>query len=389
LPVDFRVVRPSELSSDEIAKWRRLAVDAAEPNPNADPRFILPSLGYVSSANDLHLAIVEESDCFRLVMPFTMGTRLGGVPMPHLTTHGAFMHEFASKNHPLIHPGMPTKSISTMFEGLARSQFPDLVDFTIVPGDSVIAESLAQLHASGDIRCVERVRDSRAYAKREDLQAEDGTWYQRDGELLSFPMPHLSASSRRKAGQWARQLERQLGGPLEVSEIQAEPERIDEFLEMQAAGWKGDSSRSGPQFRRRGLEPWFRAVTDAFHADGDLRVLRVSSRGQTIYAAVYVVSGGRMFGFHDVFDERFSRSSPGQVGRLVQLGHVLRSPEAAPFDPGMEAWYTQANGVFPSRRDHVGYLAAGRSWRSRAVVMALPRVRNVRDRLSRREAEQP
>ncbi len=386
--MEFRTVALGGLTADDIRSWRALADTAAEPNPNADPRFLVPSLGHGLGAEHISLAIVEDSDAMRLVMPFTIGERIAGIRARHLSTHGAFIHEFASKNHPLVSGDHAAVALRFLFEGLRRSTLPDLVDFTVLPADSVLFDAALELAATGDVSLIERVRDQRAYARRIDL-APDGEspWYDREDDVLSFPMPHMSSKARRTTGQYGRQIERAAGGPLRLSTHDDDASAIDEFLDLQAAGWKGDASRTGPQFRRKGQEAWFRAVTDAFRADGRLRVLRLSAGDRTVYIAVFFESGGRPFGFHDVFDEEFRKSSPGSVGRLAQLGHILRAQDAAPFDPGMEPWYAQANTTFPSRRDHVNLLVAGRSIRSRTIVRMLPLAKRLRDRVRGGDSE--
>jgi hypothetical protein len=380
-PLRLDIVALADIDSGDAKAWQELADTAAEPSHNADPRFLLASLGHGLGAEEVMLAIVRSPDGgMRMVLPFTRGGRIAGIPARHLSTHGSFVHEFASKNHPLLSAHEPVAAVRALFTGLRRSPFPDLVDFTVLPVDSVIMHALQELHDDGSVRMIERVRDTRAYARRSDLASEGETgWYAREGDVLSFPVPHLSARTRRSLGQYGRQIERTAGGPLELSVHDDDPRMIEEFLDLQAAGWKGDDALTGPQFRRKGQEAWFRGVVDRFRADGDLRVLRLSSAGKTVYLAVYVVSGGRAFGFHDVFDEAFRKSSPGFVGRLAQLGHVLAEPGAAAFDPGMEPWYTQANSAFPSRREHANVLVAGRSARSRAVVRLLPVAKRLRD----------
>lgn len=385
----LRVVPLADLASEDVDAWRELADTTPEPNPNADPRFLLPSLGQGLGAEELSLAIVHDDDgAFHLVMPFTVGGRIAGIRARHLTTHGAFMHEFASKNHPLVSPTHAAPALATLFGGLRHASLPDLVDFTVLPVDSAIFHALQELERTGAVRIVERVRDERAYARRSDLAPDaSAEWYAREGDVLSFPQPHFSSKARRTTGQYGRQIERAAGGPLVLTEHDSDPAIIEEFLDLQAAGWKGDESMTGPQFRRKGQEAWFRAVADAFRRDGRLRVLRLSAGDRTVYIAVFFESGRRPFGFHDVFDEEFRKSSPGSVGRLAQLGHIMRDVGAAPFDPGMEPWYAQANATFPSRREHANLLVGGRSPRARSVVRLLPVAKRVRDRIRRPESD--
>lgn len=372
----FRMVRLGELSAADIARWRTLADEAIEPNPNADPRFLMPSLGKGIGAEALSLAIVEEDRRFRLAMPFSLADELSGARIRHVSTHGSFMHEHASKNHPLVAPDDPAGDLAVLVAGLRTERLPDLLNLTIVPVDGPL---YAAIHgSSGALRVLERGRDARAYARRDDLGVSaDSEWYSDADDILSFPTPHLSTRTGRQLRKFGAQIEKAANGRLRLSRGDADVALIDEFLDLQAAGWKGDESRGGPQFRLRGLEPWFREVVGAFARDGDLRAIRMTAGEETVYLAVWFAAGGRAFGFHDVFDERFKSWSPGAVGRLALLGHVLSEPGST-FDPGMEPHYRQASSVFPSRREYADLLIAGASPRARAAVSLFPLLKRMR-----------
>ncbi|WP_258934119.1 hypothetical protein [Nesterenkonia pannonica] len=96
----FRTVSLTDVSPDDRLRWQRLADRAADPNPNADPRFLHTSLGSGLAAEKVRLGIVETEDDFALVLPFTMARTLSGAPLRHATTSGEFMFDHASKYHP-------------------------------------------------------------------------------------------------------------------------------------------------------------------------------------------------------------------------------------------------------------------------------------------------
>jgi len=379
--VHLRIVPLSHVTEADLQRWSALAQQAAEPNPNADPAFLHTSAQNGVGADSLQLAIVESGDRFLLVMPFSVEERLSGRRLRHISTRGAFMHEFASKNHALLAPGEGDGAIETMLAGLRSFGLPDLVDLTVVPVGGPFYSALRRLGEAGRFPVVERGRDTRVHAVRADLGEPEGEhWYAREGDLFSFPMAHLSPRTRRNMGKYGRQIERTAGGPLELAEV-GSGDILEEFLDLQAAGWKGAEHETGPRFRARGLEEWFRAVVQAFEGRGDLRALRLSANGATVYLAIAFRSGSGHFGFHDVYDERFVKSSPGAVGRVAQLGHELASPSAPSFDPGMEPYYTQANSLYPSRREYAHLFAGGGSARSRVVAAALPAAKRLRERL--------
>lgn len=373
-----RTISLTEVSPEDLDRWRRLADTAIEPNPNADPRFLHPSLGFGLFAEDVELAIVESGDEFALVMPFTRARRLSGVPVRHVTTSGEFILDHASRDHPLVSPEDPVAAMRALFCGLREAGASDLLNLTVFPADGPLHTALEMLRSEGTIRFVERARDRRAYARRVELDPTGAPWPTVSTQLIGYPLPHLSKRTRRNVRKNVEQIEALTGVPLSITARDDDHEVIDEFFELQATGWKGDASQSGPQYRRWGREQWFRSVLDAFHADGHLRVWHVAAGDETLFISLNLMSGRVAFGFQDVYNERFQRYSPGTIGRLAELGATLRDPKVPVFDPCMEPKYPQASSAYPSSREYADLLVAGRSLRSRAVVATFPAAKRVR-----------
>lgn len=386
----FRVVPLPQVTSVEAAKWQELAESGAEPNPNADPRFLLPSLSRGMGADELLLLIVESGQEYRLVLPCTREPRLSGLPLAHLSTAGKFLYQHASKVHPLISAESPTQAFAALFDGLRSAGLPDLLDQTVLPVDSVVHSALAELAATGRVRLVERGRDRRAYVRYSDLALETGA-VARSGteDSVSLPVAHMSSRHRRTIRGNARKLETLAAGGLELADVSGQPQAIKEFFELQANGWKGQPGFDGPLFRFHGLEDWFTDVAARFESDGNLRTFRLSAAGKTVYLAVILVSGGRPFGFHDVYAEEYRKFSAGSIGRLAVLGRLFEAPDAPPFDPGMEPWYKEANALMGGSREYAHVVVAGRSLTSRAVIKALPLAKAARDRWHAASAPTP
>ena len=385
----LRVEPLTAMNADLEARWADLADRAIDPNPNADPRYLLASLGRDVGAETIRLAIVESDDAVELVMPFTIEGRVSGIPARHLSTHGApggFTNVYSSKNHPLVGPSDPSGAISALLSGLRRARLPRLLNLTVFPADGPLHDATMAVCAADGNAVVERGRDGRGYARRADLADSGvGQWYSEPGDLLSFPQPHLSSRGKRNLKR-ARRLIQEQAGPLSLADVSTDPAAIDEFLDLQAAGWKGDEALDGPKFRSTSTEAWFRAVTDRFRATGDLAVYRITAGERTVYMAVNLISGGRQFGFHDVFHEDFRKYSPGTVGRAIVLGALMEPIDAPPFDPAMEAYYLQAGALMPSKREYLDLLVSDGSPWSNLVVRAYPLAKRLRDRVARARA---
>lgn len=383
----FSIVALPDISPEQLARWRRLADRAIEPNHNADPRFLHSSLGFGLGAEEVQLAIVASGGEFALVLPFTAARRLSGAPVRHAATDGEFMYDQAAKYHPLVAPEDPVAAMRELFLGMRAAGEPDLINFTAFPTDGPLMATLENLRDQGVIRLVERARDRRAYARRADLDPTGGVWQVDAEHPLNFPLPHLSKRTRRNMRRGTEGISEETGGPLQFRQAPVEQTLLEGFLELQAVGWKGEAEKSGPQFRRRGREQWFRHVLSAFDQDGNAHLWHLSAGGETVYIGISLRSGGTWFGFHDVYSERFRPNSPGLIGRLAMLGALQRDPEAPPFDPGMDPSYVRAGVAYPSEREYAELLVAGPSRRSRAVVAAFPAMRRLRSRLRDRRRD--
>lgn len=383
----LRVQPLTTVDSDFVEAWAELANRAIEPNPNADPRYLLPSVGRGMGAEQLRLAVVESDAGVELVMPFAVEKRLGGIPARHISTHGplgGFTDVYSSKNHPLVGPSDPEGAVAALVSGLRGAGLPRLLNLTVFPADGPLYDAvIAALSADGHA-FLERGRDGRGYARRSDLaESVTSAWYEDPEDLLSFPQPHLSSRTKRNLRR-ARRMIVEAAGDLELTDVSTDPSSIDEFLELQAAGWKGDEAQDGPKFRASSTESWFRAIADRFREDGDLAVYRLAAGGRTVYLAVNLISGGRQFGFHDVFDEEFRKLSPGAVGRMAVLGMLMSPVDAPPFDPAMEAYYVQAGALMPAKREYLDLLVSGGSLWSSVVLKSYPLAKRARALLLRR-----
>ncbi|WP_146340756.1 hypothetical protein [Nesterenkonia sp. NBAIMH1] len=79
---------------------------------------------------------------------------------------------------------------------------------------------------------------------------------------------HRSASTRRRARRAREALERRFGGELSLRDRGDDPQAVEDFLALQAAGWKGDASKKGEAYQVTGRAEWLREVTDKFRSRG-------------------------------------------------------------------------------------------------------------------------
>jgi CelD/BcsL family acetyltransferase involved in cellulose biosynthesis len=143
--------------------------------------------------------------------------------------------------------------------------------------------------------------------------------------------PHLSTHRRRE---YAR-LRRRLGEGHHVAiEAAADREtvlaRFDEFLTLEASGWKG---AGGTALASDGARAAFaHAAVAARAAAGAARIHSLRVDGRAIASLVSFVCGETAFTWKIAYDESFARFSPGAQVMVAAIEGLLAEPEVSRLD---------------------------------------------------------
>lgn len=365
----------TDIGTDTVKKWKRLADIATVPNPFVDPRFLLPSARSHPQARDGRVMLVEDGSDLISALSYTPSARkVGPLRLRSLSTSESFSAFEGERYHPLIAPGKAEEVFAALIDG-ARSQRAHVLELARLPLDDGFGEALLNVARARGLPVLVEYEREFACIGSESLNAAAG-----DGS--PFALGHLSGNSRKKLRRLVRILE-QDHGPLEVVDESRDPEAIGRFLDLQNSGWKGDAAQDGKAFERTGLDEWFRAVTDAFRDDARLSALSLRTSNRTVFSTVVLHAGSTAFGFHDAYGDEFTQFSPGRLGRLAEIQAVLTSGDVELFDPSMDdEKYPQALGLYPERRRYASY-TVGVYGAGRRVIRHLPTARRVRDRLRR------
>jgi CelD/BcsL family acetyltransferase involved in cellulose biosynthesis len=362
-----RTVALADVSADDAARWADLAARAAEPNPFLDPAFLLAAHRWFPDTGDIRLVVVEEGEQMLALLPLSVAPRFAGLPLPFSTTAGPFLARRAPLCAPLVDRETATDTLTTLLGHLGRRDagFPGLVELTLFPGDGALHDAIHEAARATGTPVLERYRFERAAVRPVPPPA---TW--RD---------ELSPGRRRKLRRFTRALEDELGHPLVGDEVGDDPQALEEFFDLEAAGWKGTTPGGGAlRVTPHGVE-WFTDVADGFRDRGLLRVFALRAGDVTLYMSVKLVCGGGVFGVMDTYDERFARWSPGVVGRAAEVDQVLADPRHVDvFDQCMHPKNVESSALYPQRRALVGLLLAPRGATNRALVRGIPRLRAAR-----------
>jgi CelD/BcsL family acetyltransferase involved in cellulose biosynthesis len=372
--VHTRLIALQDVTDADLQAWHDLAEKAAEPNVYLDPRFLVPARDRGDEAADLRLVVVADEGEWLAVLAVTTKAVAPRVPVRAATTGGTFMTTHSDRHHPLVRSGREVEALDALLTGLRDVGLPGLVQLQLFPTDGPLADALAEVVRRGSMLVHERSRVEGAFATRA------GTCVERapqppDGRVVDPPLAtgHMGSGRRKDFRRRARVLAREAGGPLELHDVSGDPAADDEFVALQAAGWKGDAEQGGAALALDPLaQRWFREVVGGFRRHGDALVLRLTGGGRTLWMGYTLRSGGAYFGFLDAYAEDFRKESPGAIGRLAETAHVFAATDAECVDPAFDARYVSGTQLYPDRRAYADLLISTRGLVARTAVRAAP-----------------
>ncbi len=376
-----RITTVGELGGSDFDRWRELADRALEPNAYLDPRFLAPGDRPTVDVQSTPLLLVEDGDTLQALMPFDVLRRsIRGIPVHALTPGIPFLRHLTPRYFPLVAAERAPEALEAMFHGMTSLHLPDYLDFEGFIGEGPLGEALFAAASAARVPLVERGGQEYAFLRRTDETKPLPN--APSGPRPARPrMGHLGSSSRKKYGQYFRGLEHHNGEPISLVDRGNDPDAIEEFLNLQAAGWKGDVSRGGGALRLNGHDGWFVDAAEAFRADGRLCVFTLTGASGTMYMQVAIRSGDGLFAAQDAYDEGLARFRPGNLGRLTVLTHSMTDTTAEFFDPNMHPQYVDSTQLYPHRRRYVSYLLAQHGAIPKGIVGSIPTLRRVRDRI--------
>lgn len=369
-----RLIALRDVTDTDAQAWHDLAEKAAEPNVYLDPRFLVPARDRGDEAADLRLVVVEDGGEWLAALAVTTKSVVPRVPVRAATTGGTFMTTHSDRHHPLVRSGREIEALEALLTGMRAVGLPGLVQLQYFPADGPLADALAEVVRRGSMLVHERCRVEAAYATRAGAGVERVA-QPVDGRVVDPPLAwgHMGSGRAKDFRRRVRALAREAGGALELHDVSDDPGVEDEFVALQASGWKGDSEQGGAALALDPLaQRWFREVVAGFRRDGDALVVRLAAGGRTLFLGYSLRSGGSYFGFLDTFAEEFRKYSPGAIGRLAETAHVFAATDADAVDPAFDARYVTGTQLYPDRRAYADLLVSTRGLVARTAVRAAP-----------------
>ncbi len=279
----------------------RLSNRAMEPNVFFTGRFLAPAMPRLEE-KQVRVAILRDSsrgrNRARLLMPYSIerpGFSIGAPIMRVWANH------YGPLGTPLVDAENAAQSIDALFDVMAR---PDCgLPSVIVFPDVRLNGNFVQLAKAVAISRNLPVNVTSPFQRPMLESYEDGPTYLRE----SISSHHLHEMRRQRAnlrshGRLVYEVARQPG------DIRV---RMEEFLALEAKGWKG-TKRTAMVLDRYRAAFAREAITNLAESDG-VRVHTLDLNGKAIASMIVFIVSGEAYTWKTAYDENYAKYSPGKL----------------------------------------------------------------------------
>ena len=284
-----------------LPQWEELAAQALEPNPFYEQWMLRPALELLDGGG-AELVCVWRGAALELLLPVQRLPRYRGLPVRALS---AWRHRHCLIGTPLARAGCAAEALGALLGWMRRERAASVLD-------------LGYLNAGGPFH--QALVDALQESGSPSLAGEGYTrgLLRRDRDAESYIGSAISAESRGKLRRAEKRLQEE--GRLAHRVLRPGDDAakwIDEFLRLEAAGWKGKRGSAlacSEANRRFGVEVFTRAFER-----GRLVMVGLDLDGRPIARYSAFAAGEGAFVFKTAYDEDFRRFSPGILVELDMI----------------------------------------------------------------------
>lgn len=343
--------------------WRALVAHSAEPNPFFEPEYVLPAAELIGGRR-LGLLVVREAERWVACLPVHRPRRWHRVPLGCVAT---WQHRYCFLGTPLVRRDRVEGAIAALAGELVGQRGTSFAGLDALADEGPVREALrgAIGRRGGDEVPVSR--HQRALLRRPE--AGKGA-------------PTVTGKHRRELERKRRRLEDELGAQLAVVDLAEDAAAVEEFLALEASGWKGRSGTALASMHRDA--EFFRAICSSFRGLGRLHLLSLQADGERVAMACNLRAGPGVFCLKIAFAERWRRYSPGAQLVLDHVEWFGRDSDAAWMDSCVQPDNELVNRLWPDRRGIATLAIPVRSARGRLAAAAIRAAVRLRERRSAR-----
>jgi CelD/BcsL family acetyltransferase involved in cellulose biosynthesis len=363
----IEVVRDPKMLAQHVSAWEDLAAHAVEPNVFYEPWMVLPALESLGAGCDLQFVLVfaagptggASSPILCGLFPLERGRRYKSLPLVVLSL---WKHLFCSLCTPLVRRGHARETMAAFFGWLkSDAENAALMEFRYINGDGAFSQLLIDhINEQGELSTLAECF-TRALLK----PATDADEYLR----AAISGRHLKEMRRKRS----RLLE--IGNiGFDVLQLDEDPGPwIDEFLRLEASGWKGEQ---GTAFACDEAARAFFVTTarEAFRR-GRLMMLSASLAGRPIAMKCNFLAGAGAFAFKIAYDESYGRFSPGVMLEIENIKLLHKAPGIEWMDSCAVSTHPMINRLWLDRKTIQTVVVATGKGLGGLLVSALPLMR--------------
>ncbi len=329
----------SEIDANLVDAWNELAGQASEPNIFYEQWFLRPGLEQFDHHPDLRLFLLwagEPGHSLLLgLLPLGPASRFGRWPVPHVEN---WLHHNCFLGTPLVRKGFEKRFWEQLLAALDAGDWPGFLHINGMTIGGALDQALRAVSRDQKRRCDLVHSEVRAL-----LQSDQSS----DAYLSATVRGKKRKELRRQAKRLDEQGEVTYGHHLDVQDLD---QWIDEFLQLEKAGWKGDNGSalaSSPE-----THAFFQQTLAGAAAAGQLERRDIRLNGKPLAMLVNFLSPPGAFGFKTAFDENYARFSPGVLLQIDNL-KFLDQPATGWIDSCAAQDHPMIDSLWSGRR-HIG-----------------------------------
>jgi CelD/BcsL family acetyltransferase involved in cellulose biosynthesis len=335
--ISVRWLDAGSLSEQDRRRWTELAESTTAPNPFYERDFVLTAYEHFGSPQVQLLVGLNGAGDWVGLMPVERARRWRHLVGAALT---GWMHPYCFLESPLIARGFEESAAEAMLDHARRTV--GLTAFDRLPAEGPVASAVASACDALGVKPIVWQSFERAALER---RAED-----------DYVRSMLGSKHYRELGRKSRKLERELGEAVAVVDRAGDPQAVDDFLALEAAGWKGDEGTALASGPGAGL---FRAICHRFAEAGRLQMLALEAGDRTVAMQCCLIAGEGLFCFKIAYDEALARFSPGTQLMVETASEFHRRPELQWVDSCSKPNSEPLERLWPDRRRLVTMLVPG------------------------------
>ncbi|MGF7159153.1 hypothetical protein FHS85_000763 [Rhodoligotrophos appendicifer] len=287
-------------------------------------------------------------------------------PVPVYALTSVWRHRHCFESTPIIREGEEAKFLAALFRDLRRNGVK-LFHWPSLALDTAFAEELLQHVRRNGFACQVIQRVDRPLLIAED-QCPD-----------TFMSSVLSKKRLRELRRCRRRLDELGQVRFRVFEgVHDAGEWCQDFLALEASGWKGASGTGTALSCRPEDRAYFEALASGSAARGAALVHSLELDGRPVAMTVNYRDGGRVWAFKTAYDDRLAHLSPGVLVEIEGTRAALRDPNIAWIDACTDGNPGLMNELWPDRRPVVDLLIATSSTSNALVRPVTKIIRSIR-----------